>query len=91
MITDNHADNPADNPADTPTNHPSRHPANPPDHVQSIIDSICELGCDRVNDIIDALEGGSSVMETAGLDNNERQWVLLELKKIMAVYDRNQT
>jgi hypothetical protein len=58
--------------------------------VQSAIESICELGCDRVNDIIDALERGNSVMETASLDNADRLRVLLELKEIMAVYDSNQ-
>jgi hypothetical protein len=67
------------------------HPANLPAHVQSTIESICELGCDSVNDIIDALGQGNSVRETAGLDKTERQRVLLELKEIMAVYDSNQT
>ncbi len=66
------------------------HPANLPAHVQSTIESICELGCDKVNDIIDALESGNSVMETASLDKTDRQRVLLELKEIMAVYDSNQ-
>jgi len=79
MISDHYANHPTNPPA-----------ANPPAHVQSTIESICELGCDRVNDIIDALERGSSVMETAGLDKTDRQRVLLELKEIMAVYDRNQ-
>ena len=70
--------------------HPSDLPASLPVHVQSTIESICELGCDRVNEIIDALERGNTVMETAGLDNADRLRVLLELKEIMAVYDRNQ-
>ena len=65
------------------------HPANLPAHVQSTVESICELGCDRVNDIIDALEHGNPVMETAGLDKTDRQRVLLELKGIMAVYSSN--
>jgi hypothetical protein len=64
--------------------------SHPPAHVQSIIESICELGCDRVNEIIDALECGDSVEETRGLDQNDRQRVLLELKVIMAVYNNNQ-
>jgi len=72
------------------SDHNANFPANPPAHVQSKIESICELGCDRVNDIIDALERGNSVMETAGLDKTDRQRVLLELKEIMAVYDSNQ-
>ena len=66
------------------------HPANLPAHVQSTIESICELGCDRVNDIIDSLERGNDVVETAALDKTDRQRVLLELKEIMAVYDSNQ-
>ena len=42
----------------------------PPAHVQSIIESICELGCDRVNEIIDVLERGNSVDETRALDKS---------------------
>jgi len=66
-------------------------PADPPAHIQTIIDSICELGCDRVNEIIDILECGKSVEETRGLDKSDQLRVLLELKVIMAVYDNNQT
>jgi hypothetical protein len=62
----------------------------PPAHIQSVVESICELGCDRVNEIIYALECGDSVEETHGLDTNDQQRVLLELKSIMAVYDNNQ-
>ena len=64
--------------------------SNPPSHLQSIIESICELGCDRVNEIIDALEHGSSVEETRGLDKSDQHQVLAELKAIMAVYDKEQ-
>ena len=66
------------------------HPANLPAHVQSTIESICELGCDRVNEIIDVLERGNSVDETRSLDKSDQQRVLKELKTIMAVYDNNQ-
>lgn len=61
-----------------------------PAHVQSIIESICEPGCDRVNEIIDALECGNSVEEISGLDTAGQQWVLTELKAIMAVYHTDQ-
>ncbi len=64
--------------------------SNPPSHVQSIIESICELGCDRVNEIIEALECGDSVEETRDLDHNDQQRVLMELKVIMSVYNNNQ-
>jgi hypothetical protein len=68
----------------------SHFPDNPPAHIQSIIESICELGCDRVNEIIDVLERGNSIDETRALDKSDQQWVLMELKGIMAVYDKNQ-
>lgn len=61
-----------------------------PARVQSTIESICELGCDRVIEIIDALESGTAIEETRGLDKTDRQQVLIELKAIMAVYDNNQ-
>jgi len=61
-----------------------------PAYVQSRIESICELGCDRVNEIIDTLEAGDSVEEVNGLDKTKQQDVLNELKAIMAVYDDNE-
>jgi hypothetical protein len=66
-------------------------PADPPAHVQSLIEAICELGCDRVNEIIDVLEDGNTVAETRGLDKSDQQWILRELKAIMAVYENDQT
>ncbi len=73
-----------------PVNLPSNFPDNLPAHVQASIESICELGCGRVNEIIDALAFGDSVEEINGLDKTDQQWVLIELKAIMAVYDNNQ-
>jgi hypothetical protein len=64
--------------------------SHPPAHVHSTVESICELGCDRVNEIIDALENGHSVEEVNGLDIADQQWVLVELKAIMSVYDSDQ-
>ena len=58
------------------------------DHARIAVESICGLGCDRVNEIIDALESGQNVRETAGLDRSDRDQVLQELKDIMSVYDR---
>lgn len=64
-------------------------PDDPTAHIQSIIESICELGCDRVNEIIDVLEHGNTVDETRALDQGDQLRVLMELKAIMAVYDNN--
>jgi hypothetical protein len=58
--------------------------------VTKVIEMICEEGCTSVNNIIIALEKGEPNKYTTDLDNNEVQFVLIELKEIMAVYERNQ-
>lgn len=57
-----------------------------PARVHNTVELICELGCDRVNEIIVELESGNAVQETTGLDQSGRQQVLQELKDIMAAY-----
>ena len=59
-----------------------------PPHVQSCVESICELGCERVNEIIVLIEAGKAVDEISALDHDEQSRVLRELKAIMAVYDQ---
>ncbi|MDQ1363575.1 MAG: hypothetical protein QG652_1436 [Pseudomonadota bacterium] len=51
-----------------------------------IIEQICNLGCNRVNEIIEQLERGERTDETNGLNREEIVSVLQELKAIMAVY-----
>ena len=58
--------------------------------VQSVVESICGLGCDRVREIIQALEAGELVGEASGLVESQRLEVLAELKAIMSVYDKDQ-
>ena len=58
--------------------------------VTKVIEMICEEGCTSVNNIIIALEKGEPSKYTNDLDKNEVQLVLIELKEIMAVYERNQ-
>ena len=60
-----------------------------PAHVRLTIETICELGCERVNEIIDSLESGTGVSETTGLDESDQRMVLMELKEIMAVYEND--
>ena len=62
---------------------------NLPVHIRTTVESICELGCERVNQIIAELESGKTVAETAGLARSEQAQVLRELKDIMSVYDRH--
>ena len=54
--------------------------------TRAVVDSVCALGCDRVNQIIDALEAGEDVEETAGLSRSQQRQVLEELRAIMSVY-----
>jgi hypothetical protein len=60
-----------------------------PVHVRTTVESICELGCERVNQIIADLESGKTVAETAGLPQSEEKQVLQELRDIMSVYDHH--
>ena len=59
-----------------------------PDHLRTAVESICELGCERVNQIIADLESGRAVAETAEFSGSDQHRVLQELKDIMSVYDR---
>jgi sulfopyruvate decarboxylase TPP-binding subunit len=61
-----------------------------PLNIQSCVESICELGCERVNEIIALIEAGKAVDEVSALDREEQNHVLRELKAIMAVYDQEQ-
>lgn len=60
-----------------------------PVHIRTTVEAICELGCERVNQIIADLESGKSVAETAGLPQSDQIQVLQELKDIMSVYDHH--
>ncbi len=59
-----------------------------PDHLRTAVESICELGCERVNEVIADLESGRTVAETAEFSGPDQHRVLQELKDIMSVYDR---
>jgi hypothetical protein len=50
------------------------------------VETICERGCRRVWDAIATLEQGENLPETVDLSRAERDWVLAELKSVMAVY-----
>lgn len=50
------------------------------------VETICERGCRLVWDAIEQLDRGEHLPETADLSPSERDWVLAELKSVMAVY-----
>lgn len=55
--------------------------------LQRCVESLCGDGCQAVNGYIDQLEHGGAVPQTELLSYEEQQYVLAELKSIMAVYD----
>ena len=57
-----------------------------PEQIQHAVETICTLGCNRVNEIIAAVDQGESVEELNGLDEDEIRTVQHELQKIMEVY-----
>lgn len=52
------------------------------------VETICELGCEQVRQVIGALENGQTTPHLPLLEPQQQQDVLVELKAIMAVYDR---
>lgn len=56
-------------------------------HIEESVTAICELGCDRVREVITALERGETTAEVARNSTAERADILHELQSIMAVYD----
>lgn len=60
-----------------------------PRHLQPIVESLCETGCQNVNAVIEILNNGEYLKETAELSAQERALVLNELKIIMSVYDKD--
>lgn len=56
--------------------------------VEASLERICDKGCRQVWRDIDALERNEPIPEVRGLSTDECARVLLELKDIMAVYQR---
>ena len=57
-----------------------------PEQIQHAVETICTLGCNRVNEIISAVDQGVPVEELNGLNEDEIRTVQHELQKIMDVY-----
>jgi len=56
--------------------------------LQKIIEDLCNDGCKAVNHYIRQIEAGDIPKQMAHLRSTEQHRILLELKSIMAVYDR---
>jgi hypothetical protein len=56
--------------------------------VQQCVEALCGNGCEAVRATISALERDLPVALADGLNPEQREAVLHELKAIMAVYDR---
>lgn len=57
--------------------------------ISECVEALCNPGCESVRDVITKLETGVAVPETENLTSQQRGEVLLELKRVMAVYDRD--
>ncbi|MBI3562801.1 MAG: hypothetical protein HY080_13900 [Gammaproteobacteria bacterium] len=60
-----------------------------PAQLQHTLESICNEGCKAVRHYIQLLEQGYVFPALQPLSSAEREWILRELKAIMAVYNRN--
>lgn len=58
--------------------------------INQRIEAVCEAGCDAVRASIETLELGQTVALTSDLSAEESEQVLLELKSLMLVYDKQQ-
>ena len=56
--------------------------------LQAIIDELCHDGCKAVTQYIKEIESGSIPKQMTHLATDEQTKILMELKSIMAVYDR---
>lgn len=54
--------------------------------IESCIEALCQKGCRAVWGDIARLERGDVPAETAGLNPDEREQVLIELRALMSVY-----
>jgi len=54
--------------------------------LEARLETICQKGCRLVWDDIARLERGEPLAETHDLTDDERRWLLEELRAIMAVY-----
>jgi len=57
-------------------------------HVQQRVEAMCQQGCDAVRSYIRAMEDNLPLSQLDGLDSNEKDLILTELKSIMDIYDR---
>lgn len=56
------------------------------DRIDLVMESLCGQGCKAVWGVIATLESGRALPQTDGLDPEELELLLAELKSIMAVY-----
>ena len=62
-----------------------------PPHIYSVdevIEALCQEGCLAVHNYIAQLENNTPMELLDGMSDIEKQTVLIELRSIMAVYDR---
>ncbi|MDM8546211.1 hypothetical protein QUF61_06925 [Candidatus Venteria ishoeyi] len=58
------------------------------DCLENSLENICQQGCRQVSQVILQMEQGETLPETAMLSATQHQLLLVELKAIMAVYEK---
>ena len=58
-----------------------------PEQLEACVAHICELGCERVREIIAILQENGTCTEIDGADPTQMAQILQQLQDIMAVYD----
>lgn len=56
--------------------------------IEQCVESLCQSGCAAVRATITAIEAGAEISQISGMSDEEKLYVLEELKAIMSVYDR---
>ena len=57
--------------------------------VEQSVESLCQNGCAAVNETITALEQDLDSVALPGLQMDDKEMILKELKDIMSVYEGN--
>ena len=53
------------------------------------IESLCELGCTRVNQILEDIQNGNEAEELIEFNSSEKELIISELNQIMSVYEED--
>lgn len=56
---------------------------------EQVVETICSEGCKYVNQFVASLDMQSKYEDLQDLSDSDQQWVIVELRSIMKVYERS--